>query len=215
MKHFFIFLVWGMLVLNLSAQAQTDLWGPEGTWPMFQADSKHTGRSNFVGPQTSDLLWSKKIADQISPRTSLVVSYGQVYISADGGIYAIDLNGNIRWVFQSRPTSTAALGHFIYFGSGDSLVALDYEGKLYWSYKVDSQVNSPVISGYPPKLYFCSEYKLYSLEPSSGYPVLAIDIAGRMVVGPAATQDLSPSIYVPTLGQSWPMPWYDFRLYSF
>ena len=58
MKHFFIFLVWGILAVNL--WAQTDLWGPEGAWPMFQADSRHSGRSSFAGPQTPNLLWSKK-----------------------------------------------------------------------------------------------------------------------------------------------------------
>jgi len=214
MKHFFIFLVWGILAVNL--WAQTDLWGPEGAWPMFQADSRHSGRSSFAGPQTPNLLWSKKIADQICPRTSLVVSYGQIYISADNGLYAVDADGTVNWIFPSgNITSTAALGHFVYFGSNDTLCALDHSGKLQWSYKADSPLKSPIIAGYPPKVYFTSEHKLYSLEPSNGYPIFIADIAGSVVVGSAATKDLAPNIYVATLGQSWPMPWYDFRLYSF
>lgn len=215
-KHFLFLFIWGILSVNVSAQ--TDLWGSEGAWPMFQCDSRHTGRSNFVGPQTPNLLWSKKIADEICPQTSPIVGYNQLYVSAVNGIYALNFTGDVQWIFPRKNiTSSAALGHYVYFGATDSLYALDYNGKLRWSFRADGDgsVNSPIIAGYPPKVFFASERKLYCFDPSNGYPIFIADIAGSVVVGPAATQDLAPSVYIPTLSQTWPTPWYDFRLFSF
>lgn len=79
---------------------------------------------------------------------------GTIYIgSLDGRLYAIRLDGQEKWRFQTEgpiySSPAVAANGLIYFGSDDGhLYALNADGTVRWSFKTDGEVrSSPVITG--------------------------------------------------------------------
>ena len=142
------------VLLSGSAAAQL----ADSPWPMLHHDARHTGQSQYVGPQTATPTWNVRIG---YPKSSPTIGAGGVvYIGTKFTVYALDpedgtelwssVDHNIR-----RNALTIDVYGRLYFGSRDNrLNSLDStdEGTLLWDYRIanDGDVNtSPVIAANP------------------------------------------------------------------
>lgn len=146
------------------------------SWPMFQHDLRHTGQSEYLGPQTANLKWTFDTGSSIT--SSPIIGFDNtIYIgSRDGNFYAINPDGSQKWVYDTESTiyhSTPVLSQdgTIYFGSEDGYVyAINPDGTLKWRfiYASDDIFSSPAIAiGPDGTIYIGSELQnnLYALTP--------------------------------------------------
>jgi len=103
-----------------------DFGGPEvAAWPMFGHDPQHTGRSSFVGPQSSNLLWRRQFLNNFYQQSPIVGPDNTIYISANhydpnshdpyhfsAYLKAIYPNGTLKWQLKigDIASSTPAIG---------------------------------------------------------------------------------------------------------
>jgi outer membrane protein assembly factor BamB len=136
-----------LIALGMTSAARAHLEADGGlaasNWPMFQHDTRHTGRSELTGIMTRPLTawtiqlpgpYAGEIADGISQAND-----GTIYVSAMGRLSAIDPeSGNIYWTFtgQNNSRSTPAVGAdgTVYWGYEDNFVALSPDGMPVWSW---------------------------------------------------------------------------------
>ena len=126
------------------------------SWPMFQHDRRHTGRSDFVGIQTwARLSWTTQLPGFCGDSgTGLSQSLsGLVLVSACGNLSALDPDtGEVRWTFTGGETSRSVPAvdsrGDLYWGYGTNLVSLTADGTLRWAGIVDANHvfgSSPVL----------------------------------------------------------------------
>jgi outer membrane protein assembly factor BamB len=119
-------------------------------WPMFHADSAHSGVGTGSPVLTPTLLWNFTTGDSVN--YSPVVADGIVYTSSyDGNLYALNAGtGEKIWNYNVTAlgigsSPTVAEG-FVYVGSGDQsrfLYAFNaYNGGLLWTAYVGASVTS-------------------------------------------------------------------------
>ncbi|MCX6355659.1 MAG: PQQ-binding-like beta-propeller repeat protein [Candidatus Aureabacteria bacterium] len=159
------------LCICMPAYAQPD---PASPWPMFQHDTRHTGRSQYTGPSGPVLCWSYMTGNSINSSPSLS-SQGCVYIgSSDKKLYALNSDGSVRWVFLTGgwiySCPAISIAGDVYFGSEDNrLYAVKSNGVLGWSYSTGPAITSsppasPALSG-DGSLYIGSwDRNLYSFN---------------------------------------------------
>ena len=157
--------------LNQSARAS------ESPWHMLMHDPQHTGCSINVGPVTPELLWKFKAGGYI--RSSPVISSdGSIYVdSYDDYLYAIDSDGNLKWMeklwFWSSYNYTPAIGNdgAIYYYSYGRFYSYDYEGNQNWEIDYIAASKSPPTIGEDGNIYlgdaspYDEGYGLYVLDP--------------------------------------------------
>jgi outer membrane protein assembly factor BamB len=147
------------------------------TWPMFQHDHWHTGRSSCIGPSKSDTLWTYKTGNMIS--TSPIVDENQtVYVGTLGGdLIAIDSNGHKKWEYPTSNYVRSApvlVGDGVCFGSYDKFFyKLGYGGNLIKKLDVgDAVKGAATLSG--SNIVFPAGAKLVTistdLQSNSEYP---------------------------------------------
>ncbi len=77
-------------------------------WPMFHGNPQHTGLSPFSGPAVPVLKWTFQTGAPIY--ASPVVGRGRVYVvNADGNLYALNLQRQLLWTFQTGRRVNLAL----------------------------------------------------------------------------------------------------------
>src|SRR5712692_7029823 len=109
------------------------------SWPMFHHDPAHTGRSPYVGSETSTLRW-KYTTSTFVGSSPAIGSDGTVYVgNGDGNLYAINPDGTLRWKYTTgnfvRSSPAVGPDGTIYVGSEDNnLYALNPDGTLKWKY---------------------------------------------------------------------------------
>src|SRR5262245_44233521 len=75
-----------------------------GAWPMFQHDPRHTGRSQFPGPERAGQLWGYPTGTSPLTGSPIVGVSGTVYVGAGGYLHAIAPGGAPLW---RRPLGTS------------------------------------------------------------------------------------------------------------
>jgi len=160
-----------LLPLFLSSSARAQL--ADAPWPMLHHDTRHTGQSQHVGPQTPTLQW---LAEMAYPRSSPTIgSNGVIYIGQKYSVYALNpADGSVVWdSFQHnlrRNSIAIDVNGRLYFGSRDNRVnVLDStdQGALLWDYRIanDGDVNtSPVIAMNP----LAGKFLLYAIGTWNG-----------------------------------------------
>jgi outer membrane protein assembly factor BamB len=114
----------------------------QGSWPVFQHDAQHTGKSQFSGPTCSNILWQRKLqgkllsAPTLAPAApgepeSLFVPVGKAPVCsldpADGSVDWCGTSDQGKLVDRSSPV--VGNGNFLYVGTRDNdLWALDLPG---------------------------------------------------------------------------------------
>ncbi|MCX6356098.1 MAG: PQQ-binding-like beta-propeller repeat protein [Candidatus Aureabacteria bacterium] len=117
----------------------------DSSWPMFQHDAQHTGRSLSTGPFIPALGWSYTFFQYVGS-SPVVDGNGGIYFRSGGNnILALTSAGNFHWSYSSgiSSRSCAALGSDgnMYMGSDDNCIySLSSIGSLHWSYTTDEFV---------------------------------------------------------------------------
>jgi outer membrane protein assembly factor BamB len=70
----------------------------DSPWPMFHHDLKLTGRSPYVGPETSTLKWAYDTGNDV--KSSPVISAdGTIYVLSENKLFALYPEGTIKWSY--------------------------------------------------------------------------------------------------------------------
>lgn len=132
-------------------------------WPQFQHDSRHTGQSEFQGPQTGNIEWTFETpipGGQLfiahNPSSPAIGPDSTIYFGAGtqstGKMYAVNPDGSLKWESEplpaAAPTSPAVITDnlaLVVTGTvdfGSQITALDKgTGQIQWSHSVGNQVN--------------------------------------------------------------------------
>jgi len=193
-KFFFILFIVFVFFLNGQTFSQTD----DNPWQMFLHDSRHTGLSDFNGPENPELKWKYQPLFSIAS-SPCVNSSGMVYFGTkDDYLYAINPDGTVRWRYLTGGDvdSSPAIGLLgtIYFGSDDGfLYALNPDGTLIFRYDAGGAINSsPVISGNGTIYIGSDNNKLVAINPD-GSQKWEIDTRGAVCSSPAI--EINGNIY--------------------
>ena len=143
------------------------------SWPMYQHDPQHTGRSPYKGIQYGRIKWKINVEETnySSVSTPIVDREGIIYIGTmHEGLVAITPEGNIRWKFTvSAPIeSTPAINKdgIIYFACRDQyFYAITRDGTLEWKYLTPLEMGriNPII-GDDGTVYFVAD-SAYAFTP--------------------------------------------------
>jgi outer membrane protein assembly factor BamB len=169
------------------------------SWPMFQHDAYHTGRSPVPGPQDATRQW-EFVFDNVTPdfgflQIPVVDRDGTIYIGSgtqgSGNLYAITPVGSLKWKsppLEAAPTTPAiGLDGTIYVGTedfGQTLYALNpLDGSIRGTFAIGER--SDFVTGAADgTLYVGAENGfLFALNPdlTERWRVLlgTIDVTGR------------------------------------
>ena len=142
---------------STNAQQQNHIPWPSlagSPWPYLRGDMQCTGRSQFVGPGTNNIIWRKDMPFGVE--SGPVIGYDDVLFMGERDpawdtvnyFYAIDKNGEDLWTYLTPTVLPNQISPIInndstiYFGSTIGLYALSADGNLKWEYH-GNVYNSP------------------------------------------------------------------------
>lgn len=168
------------LEANPACPGSSDPLGPNpGSWPVFQYDLQHTGRSPDAGPTCSKVLWTTKLRGKILSAPTLVqgsvggteslfVPVGKAPVCAldpaSGAVRFCGTDDPGKSVDRSAPA--VGNGHLLYVGTRDNdLWAIDVEApaaqkaSVTWRQKIctDGDVTTPPAIGPNGTVYMGSD----------------------------------------------------------
>jgi outer membrane protein assembly factor BamB len=128
----------------------------DGPWPMFHHDLKHTGRSPYIGPNSSTLKWSYEANHGIDA-PPVVGSDGTIYFGTGNGesyFYALKPDGSLKWSYRlhdrTSPAAAIDANGTIYVGDNQGyFYAFEdrgTEGYLKWSYPTAPAIRTHIFS---------------------------------------------------------------------
>jgi outer membrane protein assembly factor BamB len=147
---------------------------------------------NVLALNTADgrTLWSTALSGGVDGDARLDRDRGQVYLGSDDGfLYAVDLNGQIRWSYKAKGAIERAAelaGDLLYFStSADRVVALEAQGgKWRWQYEREAPEGFTIHGHAAPRVHegavfagFSDGY-LVSLNGQNGEVLWARSLAG-------------------------------------
>jgi outer membrane protein assembly factor BamB len=146
-----------LLVIGVICYVSTTLVWSQSMWPTFQYDNQRTGRCPYIGPDTSDTLWTYTAGDNIFWSSPAIAEDGTIYFGCmDGYLYAMNPDGSLKWTYATYGDvlSSPAIGEdgTIYFGSSDNTFyaiadSVTY-GSLRWTFTGSSHgFDSPILIG--------------------------------------------------------------------
>jgi large repetitive protein len=171
-------------LLTLASCGRTGLFGaltsPSGpvgpdlaataVWPMFQHDSRHTGRSPFRGPQKPHLEWIFETGIKTGVNivgglgdSPVIGQQGTIYFGTtetlgNGLVHAVGPDGKSRWSMTTgrnfwSPIVAADGTLYVSSFDGASLLALDASGMTRWTFAKDGYLFGPLGLGDDGTLY--------------------------------------------------------------
>ena len=116
-------------------------------WPTLRGDMQGTGRSEYIGPRTNNVIWKKDMplgvicGPVIGYDDNLYMGSRSVTSHVDSNyFYAVDRNGNDLWTFTTETLYPNNVGPLvgsdstIFFGSRNSkFYSLDFYGSEKWN----------------------------------------------------------------------------------
>lgn len=115
-------------------------------WPILRGDMQGTGRSEYIGPRTNNVIWKKDMP--LGVIYGPVIGYddnlymGERALSLDtvNYFYSLDKNGNNNWIFETETNYANNVGPLlgndstIFFGNRNSnIYSLDFYGNKKWN----------------------------------------------------------------------------------
>ncbi|KUG25462.1 hypothetical protein ASZ90_004717 [hydrocarbon metagenome] len=157
MKKYKIFSI-SIILLTIVSFSQTQERIPWSThadspWPVGRGDAQATGRSEYVGPKTPNIIWKKSFPFGLL-NSPVIGLNGNLLIGTrawnswdifENYFYCADAAGNIIWTYKtdsflannSAPAVTA--DGTVYFGNQNwEFYALDKDGNFKWKHKSSS-----------------------------------------------------------------------------
>ena len=225
-SYIFILLLLSILTFipNLHAQLA------DSPWPTFGGDSRHSGQSQFKGPESPYLKWKFKTENGISS-SPVVGKEGEMYIGSwDGYLYAINPDGSLRWRFYTsdkiNSTPTLSYDGTIYIDSRDGyLYAVNPDGTEKWKFYFGTDyyllIPSPNI-GADGTIYVCSD-TLYAVNPDGSLKWkyedpgnLSPGVQSSAAIGPDGTLYINRDKYIQAISNEGNFLWqYYLGYYSF
>ncbi len=177
--------------LAYSQQQQHIPWPSfaDSPWPTTRGDAQATGRSQYIGPRTPNVIWRKDMpfgiihGPVIGYNDDLFVGTRAISPSEKNYFYSINKNGNDVWTFQTeggRPNlagATIAKDGTIFFSSlgylnltGGGIYAINPDGTLKWRNEkfVYGAITRFIAVGKDSNLYLPWFDTLYILEEQYG-----------------------------------------------
>ena len=156
--------------LTPSLHAQQNGTGTEeyDSWPMFQHDVRHTGRSPYGVDGIPGVEKWKFWVDAFVHSSPAIDNNGIIYIGTYD-FYALYPNGTLKWKFSFKGgvESSPAIDEngTIYFGSEGAddnyLYALYPDGTVKWKYRLGNHIKSSPTIGTDGTIYFGRLYSNY------------------------------------------------------
>jgi outer membrane protein assembly factor BamB len=168
-------------------------------WPMLQHDSRRTGCSTSLAPNTNTTLWKYTTGSDVS---HVAVSNSEVFVaSRDGKVYALNAStGSLIWSFATSYEAVhcvsvdygrvfATSGARGTSGNGRLYALNGTTGAFDWSYPIDSRGSANFADGkvYIPSLW--PDNKLYALNATTGAFIWSFQVGGDYTAGSAALND--------------------------
>jgi hypothetical protein len=170
----------------------------DSPWPVGRGDAQATGRSKYIGPRTSNVIWRKDMplgiirGPVVGYNDDLFVGTRAVNASAgENYFYSINKNGEVIWIFTTpqfyanSTGPTIANSGIIYFFSAGSggLHALNPDGTLKWrNERFRLGLSSKYISiTKNHNLLIPWVDTLYIIEPQNGNVVNSFYMPGMLV----------------------------------
>jgi hypothetical protein len=80
----------------------------DSPWPTLRGDMQGTGRSEFIGPRTNNVIWRKDMP--LGILYGPVIGYNDILYMGERALspdsvnyfYAVDKNGNDLWTFETE-----------------------------------------------------------------------------------------------------------------
>jgi|GEM_PF-739522 len=171
----------------------------ELTWPAFQGDPQHTGRSQHPAVEGKPIKkWKFSPGEELF---SPVISDTVVYIQSEEKLYAVDMKGKAIWELDLQPqsvfnTCSPAIGSdgTVYAESGGILYAVSPTGTVKWKFELEGDGCSPIV-GPDGVIYVGGGSKLYAIT-SSGQERWEYDAGTSITSIPAVSVD--GTIYIGT-----------------
>jgi polysaccharide biosynthesis protein PslG len=165
---------------------RTTVGAPVGAAPTLAGDAllvaDGAGGVSSLDATTGELRWRRVLLtreeaptvaadDALLDMQPMVGGDGVVYVGGrNGGVWALDLDGNLRWQHQAAEAISAgpllaADAATVYVGAGDRLLALDAAGQLRWQIGVQGTVLGVLPAANDELLYIAtSRDLLYALQ---------------------------------------------------
>lgn len=142
-------------------------------------------------------MWSFEIGGGIFSSPCLVNNDIVIVGSMNKGIYAIDIKGNLRWIFETGAevwSSPSYNGNTIFIGSDDGFVyCLNVDGDLEWKTKLNGKIksSSPCISPEEDGSIFIGTHNggMYCLNQETGIIKWNKGISKPVLSSPAILKD--------------------------
>ncbi|MFH1656396.1 MAG: PQQ-binding-like beta-propeller repeat protein [Candidatus Nealsonbacteria bacterium] len=201
-----------------SQEPELPIFYPEFSWPMFQQNAQHTGRSNYSVPETIGLKWSYKLVD-VETDLGVIISQpiigkdgiiyliiGKVGDNSFGKVYALNPDGTEKWIFDLESSSNNLAiskdGETIYAPiSNKGVYAINsVDGTEKWIFNAeDLSYVSSITIGQDNNIYFTDNLYLYNIDSDGNlnWRQTGVSRGGSAGNGPAI--DSNGIIYV-----SWP-----------
>jgi len=148
----------------------------DSPWPIFQHDTRHSGRSPFGATGNLGVLKWKFRMDGPVFSSPVIDKNETIYLGGNYYFYAINPNGSLKWKYgpiDGWVESAAAIDEngTIYFGTSigekNYLYALYQNGTLKWKYPTGHHIMSSPVIGKDGTIYFGSYNKnIYALYPN-------------------------------------------------
>jgi len=161
--------------------------GPaDSAWPMFQHDSRHTGQSPYVGPQTNHVKWT---FDLVGSCGGIAIgSGGTVYAHGFPKLFAVNPDGTQQWAIEEivKTTPAIAADGTLYCDCGiDRFRALYPDGSGKWLLTPDPGIGpggtAPTIG--PDGTVYVGSSGLFAINPD-GTGKWCVNITGDPFEGP-------------------------------
>jgi outer membrane protein assembly factor BamB len=157
------------IVMFLSVQIHA-----QAPWPMIGHDARHTGLSEYSGPENPEVKWKYTVGGTeyvifgsiIGPDNSI---YFGTWDSDDPGkVYALNSDSSLKWSYNLK-TGVRGMpaydNHTIYVASQDSnfYAFEDSTGKFKWKYWIGESFASPTVGSDGTVYIVSNERKIFAI----------------------------------------------------
>lgn len=137
-------------VLTILALGIPALCWADDSIPTFHYNNQRTGRTDNIGPQKPQLLWTFKTKGTINGSV-VIDGKGTLYVaSTDAKLYAVNPDGSQKWVYGSEEAifgspAIAPDGSILIGDLSGKYYAVNPDGKEKWLYRVNKGLEKRII----------------------------------------------------------------------
>ncbi len=149
-KQLFYFLIVFILSTNILLHSQQQVKIPwptlaDSPWPTLRGDMQGTGRSEYIGPRTNNVIWKKDMplgviyGPLIGYDNNLYMGSRALSLDTVNYFYCLDKNGNNNWIFETETYLANNVGPLlgsdssvIFGGAHEKLYKVDFYGNEKW-----------------------------------------------------------------------------------